>query len=92
MTAQHANPPSDSDGIVDTPTEWINWLRAAAIRAVKTAAQAALGALGAATAIGEADWRLIAGTAGLGAIASLLTSLVGLPEANNGKSIAAIGK
>lgn len=86
--AKHA----ETTDTIDTPAEWLNWLRAAAIRAIKTAAQAALASLGAAATIGEADWRLIAGTAGLGAIASLLTSLVGLPEANDGKSIAAIGK
>lgn len=56
------------------------WLKAAAVRALKTVAQTAVAALGTATAMGQVDWRMIASTAALAGIASLLTSVAGLPE------------
>lgn len=58
----------------------ILWLKAAAIRAVKTMAQTAVAMLPAAATIQEVDWLVVAGTAALAAVASLLTSLAGLPE------------
>lgn len=58
----------------------ILWLKAAAIRAIKTMAQTAVAMLPAAATIQEVDWLVVAGTAALAAIASLLTSLAGLPE------------
>lgn len=56
------------------------WLKAAGIRAVKTFAQSAAAMLPAAAMITEVDWGVVAGTAALAAVASLLTSLAGLPE------------
>ena len=59
---------------------WIVWLRAAGIRAVKTMAQTAVAMLPVAAAIQQVDWIAVAGTAALAGVASLLTSLAGLPE------------
>ena len=56
------------------------WLKAAGIRAVKTFAQSAVAMLPAAAAITAVDWGVVAGTAALAAVASLLTSLAGVPE------------
>lgn len=56
------------------------WLKAAGIRAVKTFAQSAVAMLPAAATITAVDWGVVAGTAALAAVASLLTSLAGLPE------------
>ena len=56
------------------------WLRAADLRAVKTFAQSAVAMLPAAAMITAVDWGVVAGTAALAAVASLLTSLAGLPE------------
>lgn len=65
-----------------------DWARAAAVRAVKTAAQAAVAAVPASAAtIGTVDWPLVAGTAALAAVMSLLTSIAGLPEVDSGASI-----
>lgn len=62
------------------------WAKAAAIRAVKTAAQAAIGAIGAATIMGAVDWPVVASTALLAAVVSVLTSLAGIPEVDGGAS------
>lgn len=58
------------------------WLKSAGIRALKTFAQSAAAMLPAAATITAVDWTVVAGTAALAAIASLLTSLAGLPEVN----------
>ena len=56
------------------------WWKAAGIRAVKTVAQTAVAMLPAAASIEEVNWITVAGTAALAGVASLLTSLAGLPE------------
>lgn len=56
------------------------WMRAAGIRAVKTMAQAAVAMLPASATISAVDWKVVIGTSALAAVASLLTSLAGLPE------------
>lgn len=56
------------------------WIKAAAIRAIKTMAQTAVALLPAAATIAQVDWLVVAGTAALAGVASLLTSLAGLPE------------
>ena len=56
------------------------WLKAAGIRAVKTVAQAAVAMIPAAATIQQVDWVVVAGTAALAGITSVLTSLAGLPE------------
>ena len=59
------------------------WLKCAGIRAVKTAAQTAVAMLPVAAAINQVDWKMVIGTAALAFIASMLTSLAGLPEVDN---------
>lgn len=59
------------------------WLKAAGIRAVKTVAQSAIGAIGTAAYMGEVQWPVIASTAALAGILSLLTSVAGLPECDD---------
>lgn len=60
------------------------WLKAAAVRAVKTVAQSALAMLPVAATITEVDWKVVIGTAALAGVASILTSLKGLPEVKEG--------
>jgi hypothetical protein len=57
------------------------WWRAALLRALRTVAQCAAGMLPAAVTIDAVDWSTVIGTAVLAGLASLLTSLAGLPEA-----------
>lgn len=61
-------------------TKVLNWLKAAGIRALKTAAQTALAGITVGAAIAEINWVAIASTAAVAAVASLLTSIAGLPE------------
>lgn len=61
------------------------WLKAAAVRALKTVAQTAVAMIPAAVTINAVDWQTVIGTAALAGVVSLLTSLAGLPEVNEGK-------
>lgn len=56
------------------------WMKAAGIRAVKTMAQNAVALIPVAATITAVDWKVVLGTAALSGVASLLTSLAGLPE------------
>lgn len=57
------------------------WLRAALVRALKTVAQTAVATIGTAAMISEVDWRMVLSAALLAGALSLLTSVAGLPEA-----------
>ena len=57
------------------------WLRAALVRALKTVAQTAAATIGTAVMISEVDWRMVVSAALLAGGLSLLTSVAGLPEA-----------
>jgi hypothetical protein len=59
---------------------WITWIKAAGIRAIKTVAQTALGMITIGAALQNIDWLQVGSVALVAGIASLLTSLAGLPE------------
>ena len=56
------------------------WWHAAGIRALKTVAQTAVSVIGTTAMLSAVDWRVVASSAVLAGIVSLLTSLGGLPE------------
>ena len=60
--------------------KWKTWIKAAGIRAAKTIAQTAVALLPASATISAVDWKVVVGTAALAGVASVLTSLAGLPE------------
>lgn len=72
--------------------KFIEWSARAGVRAVKTAAQSAIGTIGASAAMGEVDWALVGSAALLAAIVSLLTSLAGIPEVEEGASVVSLAK
>ena len=65
-------------------TEIMKWLKAAGIRAVKTFAQTAVGMLGGEmVGVMDVDWMAVLSVSAVAALASLLTSVAGLPELKN---------
>ncbi|WP_165043639.1 holin [Adlercreutzia sp. ZJ138] len=56
------------------------WAKAAGVRAVKTMAQTAVATIGVSAALTDVDWIVVASTAALAGILSVLTSVAGLPE------------
>lgn len=56
------------------------WWKAAGIRAVKTVAQTAAATIGTSAAMGDVNWLMVASSAALAGVLSLLTSVGGLPE------------
>ena len=56
------------------------WIKAAGIRAVKTMAQTAVSLITVGNLITELDWVSIIGISATAGVASMLTSVAGLPE------------
>ena len=56
------------------------WWKAAGIRAVKTVAQTAVATIGTGAMLSDVNWVVVASTAALAGVLSLLTSVAGLPE------------
>ena len=56
------------------------WWKAAGIRAIKTVCQTAVALIPAGVMITEVSWTVVAGTAVLAGVVSMLTSIAGLPE------------
>ena len=64
------------------------WIKAALVRAAKTAAQAAVTLIGAdMVSIVSLDWGQILGVCSTMAVVSLLTSVAGIPEVDDGASV-----
>lgn len=60
------------------------WIKAAGIRALKTVAQTALATMGTtAVVLSDINWAVVASSAILAGVYSLLTSAAGLPEVSD---------
>ena len=57
-----------------------DWAKAAGVRAIKTFAQTILSMITVGAAISEIDWLYIASCSAVALLASVLTSVAGLPE------------
>ena len=62
------------------------WLKAAAVRAVRTVAQTAAATIGTTALFSEVNWKIVASTALLSGVLSVLTSIAGLPEVGEKQS------
>ena len=62
------------------------WIKAAGVRALKTVAQTAVATIGTGAMISEVNWVMVASSSLLAGILSLLTSVGGLPELENGSA------
>ena len=63
------------------------WIKAASIRAIKTVAQTAVAIIGTSTIVTEVNWKVVACSAVLAGIVSLLTSVAVLPELDKQEKI-----
>jgi hypothetical protein len=61
-------------------TKIIHWLRAAGVRAIRTMAQTAMSLITVGQVVAEVDWAVVASSAVVAGVYSLLTSIAGLPE------------
>ena len=61
---------------------WKSWFKFAGVRALKTFCQTIVAMLPTAVTIMAVDWKAVLGTAALAAVASICTSLAGIPEEN----------
>lgn len=61
-----------------------NWIKAASIRAIKTMAQTAIATIGTAVVLNEVNWVAVTSATILAGVLSMLTSVAGLPELEDG--------
>lgn len=61
------------------------WWECAGIRALKTVAQTAIATIGTSAVLSEVDWIYVASASVLAGLLSLLTSIAGLPEVDDGR-------
>ena len=62
----------------------LEWWKRAGTRAVKTMAQTALSLFTVGQVINDVDWMMVASASAVAGLYSLLTSLAGLPEMDDG--------
>jgi hypothetical protein len=62
------------------------WIIAALIRALKTICQTAIAMIGTSAVMSEVNWLMVGSAALLAGILSILTSLAGIPEVDDGAS------
>lgn len=64
----------------------VEFWKAAGIRAIKTVAQTAIAMIGTAAMMTQVDWKMVVSASLLAGLLSILTSLAGIPEVDDGES------
>ena len=62
----------------------VRWLKASLVRAIKTVAQTAVAVIGTAAVVDAVDWKMVISSAIVAGIVSILTSIGGIPEVEEG--------
>lgn len=79
--------PDGDDNILMREADWPSWFKAAGVRVVKTGAQTLITLIGTeAVSIISLDWPQMLAVTATTMVLSLLTSIAGLPEVDDGKS------
>lgn len=65
----------------------VKWWKAAGIRAVKTICQTTLSMLTIGQAVLDVDWLNVLSVSAVAGIISLITSIAGLPEVDDGEAV-----
>lgn len=79
--------PDGDDNKLMRESDWPSWLKAAGIRVVKTGAQTLITLIGTdMVSIIQLDWPQMLAVTATTMVLSLLTSIAGLPEVDDGKS------
>ena len=68
------------NNVFSVSIDTVEWFKFALIRAIKTMAQTAVSLIPASMTIAEVDWKVVAGSAALAGVVSILTSVAGIPE------------
>lgn len=64
----------------------LEWLRCAGIRALKTFAQTFISMVVIGQAVSDVDWRKVLSVSIVASVISIMTSVAGLPEVDNGNN------
>lgn len=64
--------------------DFVKWIKAAGVRALKTVAQTAVATIGTTAVMSEVNWVMVGSASLLAGVLSLLTSIAGLPELDEG--------
>lgn len=68
------------NSIFNVTVDMKEWAKAAGIRAIKTVAQTALASITVGAALSDIDWITVLSVSAVAGIASILTSIAGVPE------------
>ena len=72
------------NSVLNVNVNTVKWLKAAGVRAVKTVAQTAIATIGTSAMMGEVNWMAVGSASLLAGVVSILTSVAGLPEVQEG--------
>lgn len=64
----------------------LEWLRCAGIRAIKTLAQTFISMVVIGQAVSDVDWKKVLSVSIVASVISIMTSVAGLPEVDNGNN------